>query len=123
MQIAKGLKLPGYDDPEVDVLRLVKSSLEKSDSRDWLMIIDNADDMSVIDGSSETESCSILKYIPNNAAGSILYTTRIKKNALRLSGEGAIIQIQEMSIADSKSLLRSKLRAETLNEELWIELL
>lgn len=87
------------------------------------MIIDNVDDMSVLDGLSETESCSILKYIPNNAAGSILYTTRSKKNALRLTGEGNIIQISEMSMEDSKSLLRSKLRAETSNEELWIDLL
>jgi tetratricopeptide (TPR) repeat protein len=123
MNIAKGLKLPGYNDPEVDVLRLVKSSLEKSDSKDWLMIIDNADDLSLLDSSSEAESFSILKYIPDNAAGSIIYTTRSKKNALRLTGEGIILQISEMSMQDSKALLRSKLRAETSDEESWTDLL
>jgi tetratricopeptide (TPR) repeat protein len=121
--VAKGLRLPGYNDPKVDVLRLVKNSLEKSDSKHWLMIIDNADDLSVLDGPSETESFSILKYIPDNAKGSIAYTTRSKENALRLTGEGTILQVSEMSMSDSKSLLRSKLRAETSDEESWTDLL
>ncbi len=123
MQIARGLKLPGCDDPEADILRLVKNSLEKPDSRDWLMIIDNADDMSVLDGSSEAESYVLLNHIPENIAGSILYTTRSKKNALQLTGEGKVIQISEMSMADSKSLFRSKIGVNTLEEDSWIDLL
>lgn len=133
MEIAKGLKLPGYDDPEVNVLPLVKNSLEKPNSNDWLMIVDNADDMSLLGDSREAQSSSssvkvdhqdgLFKYIPNSGAGSILYTTRSKTNALRLTGEGKTIHISEMSIADSKSLLRTKLNGETSDEESWIDLL
>jgi hypothetical protein len=97
VEIAKGLRLLEYNDPEVDVLYLVKKSLQESNSKDWLMIIDNADDMSLFDDRPKAESDSsspkldhqggLLKYIPINTAGLILYTTKIKINALRLIGE------------------------------------
>ena len=43
-QIAAEVQLPGRDDPQVDVLQLVRNWLERQYKKTWLMIIDNVDD-------------------------------------------------------------------------------
>ena len=41
--IARKMKLPRVDDPDVDVCELVSDWLNEDDSGQWLMILDNAD--------------------------------------------------------------------------------
>ena len=58
--LAKLLDLKGRDDLNIDVLLLVKNSMENL-SDPWLMTIDNADDMGIFYGSTITgddEICS-----------------------------------------------------------------
>ncbi|KAK7219299.1 hypothetical protein V2G26_007302 [Clonostachys chloroleuca] len=43
--IAKECNIPGHDDPKADILSLVQEWLEKKYKTQWLMVIDNADDM------------------------------------------------------------------------------
>jgi hypothetical protein len=38
-------KLPGVEEPTIDILGLVHRWLESDESGDWLMILDNADDV------------------------------------------------------------------------------
>lgn len=45
--IARRLKLPGYDRPEVNQLELVSDWLSDETHEPWLMLIDNADDEGV----------------------------------------------------------------------------
>jgi len=124
--IARRLQLPGFNAPNVDVFALVKTALEKRSN--WAMIIDNADDSTILWGTSKAnysetsiqndsnDSGGLSKYIPRGPNGFILYTTRTKDDALRLTGEGQVIKVSEMDEEDLKSLLRSKLKNETFSD-------
>ncbi|KAF8849683.1 TPR-like protein [Acephala macrosclerotiorum] len=136
LDLAKLLDLKGRDDPVTDVLLLVKNSIENL-SIPWLMIIDNADDMVTFYGSAITgddEICSaremqkkgtrpFSEYIPSTTFGTIIYTTRTKINALRLTDEGKILHVAEMRKEDALRLFRLKIAGEIVQEEQWDELL
>ncbi|MCJ1391030.1 hypothetical protein MMC18_003891 [Xylographa bjoerkii] len=124
-EIAQKLNILTKDNNrEMDVLRLVKDALEKKESGEWLMIIDNADEMSVLyDTDSDLEK-SLFNYIPGNPNGSILYSTRSRANAQKLAGE--ILKIGELSTEESQELLRRNMSDITVTpvvEEEWPELL
>jgi tetratricopeptide (TPR) repeat protein len=121
------LQLPGYNAPKVDVFALVKTALEKRSN--WVMIIDNADDSTLFWGASmatysstsshnnSDDSEGLAKFIPRGPNGFILYTTRTKEDALRLTGEGRVIKVSEMDEDDLKALLKNKLKNETFSDD------
>ena len=134
LEIAKGLRLPGYNSADTDILQLVKISLEKPEFGNWIMVIDNADDLSMFRGSpgpGETDidpgrtcySNGLFNHIPKAPFGLILYTTRNKVDALKLTSEGWIIQVTEMDMEDLKTLVKTKLYDETPDEEQCADLI
>jgi tetratricopeptide (TPR) repeat protein len=114
--IASALQIPGNDDPNKDTLDLVKTWLRGDSSSKWLMIVDNVDDMKslkgkgveIIDG-GESEF-NLLKYLPECTHGKLLFTTRSKTAALRLTGNGPIVQIPSMDANEAQELLRVRLK-------------
>lgn len=44
MSIARECHIPGFEDPDEDVLVLVKQWLEGKKTHRWLLVVDNADD-------------------------------------------------------------------------------
>jgi tetratricopeptide (TPR) repeat protein len=132
-EIAAGLKLPGYSDPEADVLSLVKRELENPDSKKWVMIIDNADDLSLFYDTPPSDldtdrgnlclQRGMFNYIPYSQNGSILFTTRSKADALQLTSEGRIIKVTEMSNEDLMFLLRTKFDGEIPEDFQWLDLI
>jgi hypothetical protein len=89
--------------PKADILKLVNAWLERKDQRQWLMIIDNADDTEMFFNSSEATSPkpedtnqlalegNLGHYIPECSHGSILVTTRNKHTGVRLTrGRGGV---------------------------------
>jgi tetratricopeptide (TPR) repeat protein len=133
IEIAKGLRLPGYNSADTDTLKFVKTYLEKPESGDWIMVIDNADDLSMFQGPpdlgeveiSQGRKCStgLFNYIPRSPSGSVLYTTRNKADALKLTSEGRIIQVTEMDMDDLMSLLQTKLYDDTPDVEQFADLI
>jgi hypothetical protein len=134
LEIAKGLKLPGCNSADTDILKLVKISLEKPESGNWIMVIDNADDLSTFRGSPEPgeadlgpgRTCysnGLFNYIPRGPFGLVLYTTRNKVDALELTSGAWIIQVTEMDMEDLKTLLQTKLYDETPDEEQCADLI
>lgn len=128
LEIAQKLKIRGFGNPGVDNLLLVKKALEAADFGNWILVIDNADDMNLFYGNTEEvehengnlgPEKGLSVYIPENCNGSIIYTTRSKVDALRLTNEGNIISVSTMDIEDSKALLRSKLANEVSDEAGW----
>jgi tetratricopeptide (TPR) repeat protein len=123
--IAKECRIPGHDDPKVDVLPLIKRWLEGKDRSSWLMVIDNADDTQVFFGrpaeptTADTSSLEgkVGSYIPDCAHGSILVTTRNKETGSRLVYGKRPIEIRQMDEDESDQLLRTKLEDEELDHE------
>ena len=120
-KIAERAKLPGWDQPDVDILRLVYSWLCDEANGRWVMIIDNADDLNVFscpsdrlkgskDDISSNAAATLLEFLPQSPNGSILITSRSRDVAFRLTGSYAdIIRVHPMDQAHALALLRNKL--------------
>jgi tetratricopeptide (TPR) repeat protein len=120
-KIAERAKLPGWDQPDVDILRLVYSWLCDEANGRWVMIIDNADDLGAFscpsdrrkgskDDVSSNAAATLLESLPQSPNGSILITSRSRDVAFRLTGSYAdIIRVHPMDQAHALALLRNKL--------------
>ena len=128
-EIAQKCLIPGHDDPKANIPMLVKAWLENVDRSEWLLILDNADDTNVFFGSDraaqptgasidggESEG-KVARFIPECPHGSILVTTRNKETGSRLTRYRGLIQIGEMSLAESIELIQGVLEDDQLNHE------
>ncbi|QYS99511.1 hypothetical protein H0G86_006637 [Trichoderma simmonsii] len=119
--IAQEYDIPGYAEPKVDMLLLVKGWLEEKDRGEWLMIIDNADDMQLFFGQPAGTTISpskenvkdeehLARYLPECAHGTILITTRNKQVGVRMTKGQQPIEVLRMNEGESVQLLRAKLK-------------
>ena len=128
-EIAQKCLIPGHDDPKANIPMLVKAWLENVDRSEWLLILDNADDTNVFFGSDraaqptgasidggESEG-KVARFIPECPHGSILVTTRNKETGSRLTRYRGLVQIGEMSLAESIELIQGVLEDDQLNHE------
>jgi hypothetical protein len=126
--IAQTYNIPGYDDPQADILSLVKAWLEKKDRGRWVMVLDNADDTEVFYStqlehgsgppSNDTEEPTYMgPYIPECDHGSILITSNNKQAALSLARGKRPIEIPRMSVDEADQLLRAVLEDEAISAE------
>lgn len=118
--IAQKCQIPDHDKPEADILALIKHWLEDEQRGSWLMVIDNADDMTMFFQPSESATSSgmttttqqgLASYLPNTAKGVILITTRNKKLGVKLTrGKGHCdVEVDRMQDDEAQALLRQKL--------------
>ncbi|KAI9854168.1 MAG: hypothetical protein M1813_001338, partial [Trichoglossum hirsutum] len=122
-KIAERAKLPGWDQPDVDILRLVYSWLCDEANGRWVIIIDNADDLGVFTCPSDRRkgskddvfsnaAAALLESLPQSPNGSILITSRSRDVAFRLTGSYAdIIRVYPMDQPHALALLRNKLES------------
>ncbi|SPO02489.1 uncharacterized protein DNG_05162 [Cephalotrichum gorgonifer] len=91
-ELAEKLNIRGAEEGAKDS---VPQYLSSEQSRRWLLIVDNADDMGTLSGSEG--SVGISHYLPmNNDNGRILFTTRSRDVAMAVADD-AVIEIEEMS--------------------------
>jgi tetratricopeptide (TPR) repeat protein len=79
----------------------------------WLLVLDNADDIRLFkdefprsDKNESTASPSLLQYVPQTSAGSILWTTRDGKIGGSLVGQNQSVMVGKMTSKESLKLLR-----------------
>jgi tetratricopeptide (TPR) repeat protein len=111
--------MDGWNDPKVNILRLVRSWLCDDSNGRWTMIVDNADDATVFYPNvsqicevhnSEQSLEPLSDYLPHSPNGSILITSRNHSLAERLTGNcSGVIQVMPMSKNDALVLLEKKL--------------
>ena len=116
--IARKLKLPGLNDPDVNILETVMEWLSDDGNGPWLMVLDNADDKEVLfsanaEGSSRHSRqqglSALVNYIPRSSIGSILVTTRDRRVGERLMNREKPVAVVPFEAEDAKQLLRNKL--------------
>ena len=135
--IATATKIPGIEDPTVDVLNLVSQWLGSSESGDWFLILDNADDADMFFGppvgpTTQSDAASIeppclSRFLPQTGTGSILVTSRDEGTAFGLTGgRKQVLRVDVMSEDDTIALLTKKLPEDpsdnSAKKELIIEL-
>ncbi|KAL6412772.1 hypothetical protein AUP68_03980 [Ilyonectria robusta] len=127
--IAEECSIPGYDDPEVDVLSLVQTFLETKYKNRWTMVIDNADDTQLFfrttqEGNDASSSDSMMRsegslgrYIPECSHGSILMTTRNKQTGSRFARGKSTIKVGEMTDTEAHQMVCAILEVDNISLE------
>ena len=118
IDIARIAEIPGNGDGKVDILQLVSKWLADEDNGRWLLILDNADDITVLlnpstrdigTGAVPIQPC-LLDFLPRVQHGAVLITTRDRSCALSLTGHvGTPIEVVSMTGEESVRLLRVRL--------------
>ena len=126
-RIAEATKMDGWDDPKVDILRLVRSWLCDESNGQWTLVVDNADDAGVFSydvsqsraaGSLNQPAELLSEFLPQSPNGSILITSRSQEVARRLTGNHASnFQVKPMDMDDALALLEKKLPYTTARDE------
>ncbi|KAK3392355.1 hypothetical protein B0T20DRAFT_54283 [Sordaria brevicollis] len=117
--IAEELGLDGWDNSEADVLRLVLKWLRPG-NRDWLMILDNADDIDVFDpkpderndlstGAASPRAMEPLDFLHRCQNGNIVITSRSERVVKRLGVGVHYWRVDPMHKGQARDLLRHKL--------------
>ncbi|RYO93045.1 hypothetical protein DL762_001308 [Monosporascus cannonballus] len=108
LNAARQLGISGCEDDKADVKRLVRDHLSSESAGQWLLVFDNADDVGMWVSKSTPESDRLIDCLPRSSYGSIIFTTRDKKTAVRLAGRN-VVEMSEMGEAGSKQLLEKYL--------------
>ncbi|KAG4434967.1 hypothetical protein IFR05_009548 [Cadophora sp. M221] len=107
LDVARQLGIAGCEDMQADVKRLVKDHLSKDSTGQWLLVFDNADDLSIWTSQvgSEPGSERLIDYLPKSKRGCVLFTSRDRKTAVKLAQQN-IIQLTEMGEEIAMQLLQ-----------------
>ena len=124
-RIAVECQIPGQDDPELDTLTLVRNWLETKYRFRWLMIIDNVDDRTnFFERTGDiTVGKALIEYIPQTAAGSVIYTTRNRDVGLDLTLGDEPITVPPLSIAEGLTMFGNQIRRGNNTEDELLYLL
>jgi tetratricopeptide (TPR) repeat protein len=105
-------------DAKDDIKQLVKATLSDEGLGQWLLIVDNADDDSVLfdplrEGGGTVR---LIDYLPYSRKGSIVFTTRTRKAAVKLATSNHI-QLSELDETEAKKMLEQHVSNKDLLEE------
>ncbi|KAJ4298062.1 hypothetical protein N0V90_005961 [Kalmusia sp. IMI 367209] len=89
-----------------DAKELVKQYLGSARAGKWLVVVDNADDRSVVIGHGQSKG--IVDYLPQSEEGVILFTTRTRDVAVSLSGAN-MLKLGPMEQQDAVNFLETSL--------------
>ena len=115
-EIARKLQLGGSNDPQVDVCELVCDWLEEEEQKQWLMILDNVDDVDALHGRAQNEGLAkaMIDYLPRRLSANklLVVTTRDRDVAEELvdGGCGGPVIMGSFSQQQSQELLGAKMR-------------
>ena len=110
-EIGKQMKIAGIDEDKADVKRLVKTALSDENHSSWLMVVDNADDITLLFGVTRLSD-----YLPFSRKGSILFTTRNHEAAVKLVHNSGIVSVPEMDRTEAFDLLREGLNENQISD-------
>lgn len=112
--VANMLKLKGRNDRQANLLLLLQSWLRDERNGKWLVVLDNVDDARfLVETPAESHEAHLAQrrfdYFPSSDQGSLLITSRIREEALRLAHSSQIISVEAMSEHLAERLLEKKL--------------
>ncbi|KAF2198804.1 purine and uridine phosphorylase [Delitschia confertaspora ATCC 74209] len=111
--IGKLLQIPETTDEKVDIKGLVKAKLSDESFGQWLMIVDNADDVSILFDPLEEGGITdrLIDCLPHSRKGSIIFTTRTREAAIKLA-ESNVILLGKLNDQEAKEMLSRRLSQE-----------
>ena len=119
LKIGQLLQIDEITKENADVKQLVKTRMSQESSGKWLLILDNTDDIDMLykKAYGDNGSFALIDYLPASRYGSIIFTTRTQKAAVKQAGNN-IIKLYEMDQVEAKSVLeKSLVETDILKEE------
>jgi hypothetical protein len=116
VDIGRRLNVAGLDEPKADALGLVQQRLNSESVRQWLLILDNADDDEmwfVRPAGEDADAARLVDYLPRSPLGATLITTRSRKVAVQMASS-EVVAVPELDERTSLDLLRMSLIDPTL---------
>ncbi|KAF2185377.1 TPR-like protein [Zopfia rhizophila CBS 207.26] len=116
--IAQQLRIPQSEDKKEDVSKLVQHYLSQENAGQWLLVLDNADDLDMWleKSDSSTKSTRLINSLPRSNKGSIVFTSRSRKAASKFAHRN-VIHVTEMDEEAATLVLRNSLvNREVLND-------
>ncbi|KIX93064.1 uncharacterized protein Z520_11121, partial [Fonsecaea multimorphosa CBS 102226] len=110
-QIGQELNISQIDDAKADVKLVLKQHFDSKTTNEWLLIIDNADDMDLWTTRTTSDSNStipLMDYIPTSSSGAILLTTRNYRTAVKIAQKN-IVPLEELNEHDALGMMKSLL--------------
>ncbi|KAJ5918235.1 FabD/lysophospholipase-like protein [Penicillium verhagenii] len=106
-KVARSFRLSVCEESGVDVLELVQTYLSNESIGPWLLILDNADDIELWTSplSPEAGSKWLIDYMPQGRLGTIIWTTRDRKVATRVTQEN-VVTVPQMDESMASDLMR-----------------
>lgn len=118
-EVASVLGIHGTEDGKKDVKELIQRCLSAERAGKWMLVVDNADDMEILEGSDGNKG--ILDYLPKSKSGLTLFTTRDKETAHTLTGN-SIVNVEKLNVAMASNLFKKMLtRKDLFYEEAIID--
>jgi len=108
LDVARQLMIPGADEEKADAKKLVQEHLSKESTGRWLLVFDNADDVNMWITRSGPGSSRLIDSLPRSKQGSIVFTTRDRKTAVKLAPQ-SIVEVTEMDENVAIQLLQKSL--------------
>ncbi|KAJ5192536.1 Tetratricopeptide-like helical [Penicillium cf. viridicatum] len=110
-EIADQVKIPGRQDPQVNIFKLVENWLRDEKIGKWVCILDNIDDDQLLSMRSSANGSNkpLLEYIPKSQNGSVIITSRSREAALRIVDHKGLIEVNPMQRSEALELLQRKL--------------
>jgi NB-ARC domain len=131
-EIAIKARIPGHDDPKVDILDPVLRWLGEKQNGPWLMILDNADDAAVFvdrpgtksgNANSTNSSRPLISFIPPVPHGMVLVTSRDRTVAENLVGDFSTpVEVNAFDHLESLEVVRTKVLVNAAEEHEALEL-
>ncbi|KAH5478110.1 hypothetical protein HBI22_243380 [Parastagonospora nodorum] len=111
--VARVLGISGIEDDSVDVKQLVKAKLSSDTMGHWLMVVDNADNASVLVGDSDPNEPDdkLMDSLPRSRKGTIIFTTRTRAAAVKLA-ESNTLALMGLERTEAIELLNKRLDPE-----------
>ncbi|KKA23702.1 kinesin light chain 1, partial [Rasamsonia emersonii CBS 393.64] len=96
LDIGRKLHLLQPKEQKEDIKKIVRDYLSRESAGHWLLIYDNADDIDMwVENTNGTNEPTLINYIPRSNKGSIIFTTRNRKAAVKLAHQN-VVGIREM---------------------------
>lgn len=110
LAIGRQLQIPGLEEEQADVQKLVQNLLTGESAGRWLLIFDNADDLNMWTGSADNKDVShgLINYLPKSRQGFVVFTTRSRKVAVKLAQQN-VIEVAEMDEDVATQMLSNSL--------------
>jgi tetratricopeptide (TPR) repeat protein len=114
-EIAQQLGIRSATNQGEDVKQLVKRHLSAPTAGKWLLIVDNADDIELLEPS--TGSNGLLRYLPESRLGVTIFTTRTSSVAQRLA-RSDVLRLKKPTRDEAAELLkRALVDADSLKDQ------